>query len=51
MKKQIIVGMMLLMLTVSGCSAVSTAHTTINELAEETRAEAETESTLSLIHI
>ena len=38
MKKQMIAGMMLLVLTVSGCSAVSTAPTTINELAEETRA-------------
>ncbi len=36
MKKQMIAGMMLLVLTVSGCSAVSTAPTTINELAEET---------------
>jgi hypothetical protein len=45
MKKQIIAGMLLLVLTVSGCSAVSTAPTTINELAEETRAETETEST------
>lgn len=45
MKKQIIAGMMLLVLTVSGCSAVSTAPTTINELAEETRAEIKTEST------
>ena len=49
MKKQIIVGMMLLVLTVSGCSAVSTAPTTINELAEETRAETETESTDSIL--
>ena len=48
MKKQIIAGMMLLVLTVSGCSAVSTAPTTINELAEETRAEIETESTDSI---
>lgn len=45
MKKQMIAGMLLLVLTVSGCSAVSTAPTKINELAEETRAEAETEST------
>lgn len=43
-----IAGMMLLVLTISGCSAVSTAPTTINELAEETRAEAETESTDSV---
>lgn len=43
-----IAGMMLLVLTVSGCSAVSTAPTTINELAEETRAEVETESTDSV---
>lgn len=49
MKKQIIAGMMLLVLTVSGCSAVSTAPTTINELAEETRAEAETESTDNIL--
>lgn len=49
MKKQIIAGMMLLVLTISGCSAVSTAPTTINELAEETRAEAETESTDSIL--
>ena len=49
MKKQIIAGMLLLVLTVSGCSAVSTAPTTINELAEETRAEAETESTDSIL--
>lgn len=48
MKKRMIAGMMLLVLTVSGCSAVSTAPTTINELAEETRAEAETESTDSV---
>lgn len=41
MKKQMIAGMLLLVLTVSGCSAVSTAPTTINEFAEETRAEAE----------
>lgn len=41
--------MMLLVLTVSGCSAVSTAPTTINELAEETRAEAETESTDNIL--
>ena len=44
MKKRMIAGVMFLVLTVSGCSAVSTAPTTINELAEETRAEAETES-------
>ena len=49
MKKRIIAGMMLLVLTASGCSAVSTAPTTINELAEETRAEAETESTDSIL--
>lgn len=49
MKKQIIAGMMLLVLTVSGCSAVSTAPTTINELAEETRAETETEGTDSIL--
>lgn len=48
MKKRMIAGMMLLVLTVSGCSAVSTAPTTINELVEETRAEAETESTDSV---
>ena len=48
MKKQIIAGMLLLVLTVSGCSAVSTAPTTINELAEETRAEAETKGTDSI---
>lgn len=44
-----IAGMMLLVLTISGCSAVSTAPTTINELAEETRAETETESTDSIL--
>lgn len=49
MKKRMIAGMMLLVLMVSGCSAVSTAPTTINELAEETRAEAETESTDSIL--
>ena len=49
MKKQMIAGMMLLVLTVSGCSAVSTAPTTINELAEETRAEAETKGTDSIV--
>lgn len=49
MKKRMIAGMMLLVLTVSGCSAVSTAPTAINELAEETRAEAETESTYSIL--
>ena len=49
MKKQIIAGMLLLVLTVSGCSAISTAPTTINELAEETRAEAETDSTDSIL--
>ena len=49
MKRRMIAGMMLLVLTVSGCSAVSTAPTTINELAEETRAEAETESTDSIL--
>lgn len=49
MKKRMIAGMMFLVLTVSGCSAVSTAPTTINELAEETRAEAETESTDSIL--
>ncbi len=49
MKKQIIAGMMLLVLTVSGCSAVSTAPTTINELAEETRAEAETKGTDNIL--
>lgn len=49
MKKQIIAGMLLLVLTVSGCSAVSTAPTTINELEEETRAEAETDSTDSIL--
>lgn len=49
MKKQIIAGMMLLVLTVNGCSAVSTAPTTINELAEETRAEAETKGTDSIL--
>lgn len=40
-----IAGLLVLVLTVSGCSAVSTAPTKINELAEETRAETETEST------
>lgn len=49
MKKRMIAGMVLLMLTISGCSAVSTAPTTINELAEETRAEAETESMDSIL--
>ena len=49
MKKQMIAGMMLLVLTVSGCSAVSTAPTTINELAEETRAETETKGTDSIL--
>lgn len=49
MKKRMIAGMMFLVLTVSGCSAVSTAPTTINELAEETRAEVETESTDSIL--
>lgn len=49
MKKRMIAGMMLLVLTVSGCSAVSTAPTTINELAEETRAEAETDSTDNIL--
>ena len=49
MKKQIIAGMMLLVLTVCGCSAVSTAPTTINELAEGTRAEAETKGTDSIL--
>ncbi len=49
MKKQIIAGMLLLVLTVSGCSAVSTAPTTINELAEETRAEAEAKGTDSIL--
>ena len=48
MKKQMIAGLLLLVLTVSGCSAVSTAPTTINELAEETRAEAETKGTDSI---
>lgn len=48
MKKRMIAGMMLLVLTVSGCSAVSTAPTTINEPVKETRAEAETESTDSV---
>lgn len=47
MKKQIIAGMMLLVLTVSGCSAA--APTTINELAEETRAEAEAKGTDSIL--
>jgi len=49
MKKQIIAGMMLLVLTVCGCSAVSTAPTTINELAEETKAEAETKGMDSIL--
>lgn len=49
MKKRMIAGMMLLVLTISGCSAVSKAPTTINEFAEETRAEAETESTDSIL--
>ena len=47
MKKRMIAGMMLLVLTVSGCSAA--APTTINELAEETRAEAETKGTDSIL--
>ena len=49
MKRRMIAGMMLLVLMVSGCSAVSTAPTTINELAEETRAEAETKGTDSIL--
>ena len=49
MKKQIIAGMMLLVLTISGCSAVSTAPTEMNEPVKETRAEAETESTDSIL--
>ena len=49
MKKQIIAGMLLLVLTVSGCSAVSTAPTEMNEPVKETRAEAETESTDSIL--
>lgn len=49
MKKQIIAGMMLLALTISGCSAVSTAPTEMNEPVKETRAEAETESTDSIL--
>ena len=48
MKKQMIAGLLLLVLTVSGCSAVSTAPTEINEPVKETRAEAETESTDSI---
>lgn len=45
MKKRMIAGMMLLVLMVSGCSAVSTAPTEMNEPVKETRAEAETDST------
>lgn len=48
MKRQMIAGLLLLMLTVSGCSAVSTAPTEMNEPVKETRAEAETESTDSI---
>ena len=48
MKKQMIAGLLLLVLTVSGCSAVSTAPTEMNEPVTETRAEAETESTDSI---
>ena len=48
MKKQMIAGLLLLVLTVSGCSAVSTAPTEMNEPVKETRAEAETESTDSI---
>ena len=43
-----IAGLLLLVLTVSGCSAVSTAPTEMNEPVKETRAEAETESTDSI---
>ena len=48
MKRQMIAGMLILVLTVSGCSAVSTAPTEMNESVKETRAEAETESTDSI---
>lgn len=48
MKKQMIVGLLLLVLTVSGCSAVSTAPTEMNEPVKETRAEAKKESTDSI---
>lgn len=48
MKKQMIAGLLILVLTVSGCSAVSTAPTEMNEPVKETRAEAETESTDSI---
>jgi len=48
MKRQMIAGLLLLVLTVSGCSAVSTAPTEMNEPVKETRAEAETESTDSI---
>ena len=48
MKKQMIAGLLLLVMTVSGCSAVSTAPTEMNEPVKETRAEAETESTDSI---
>ncbi len=48
MKRQMIAGLLLLVLTVSGCSAVSTAPAEMNEPVKETRAEAETESTDSI---
>ncbi|MCM1219280.1 MAG: hypothetical protein NC311_16115 [Muribaculaceae bacterium] len=48
MKKQMIAGLVLLVLTVSGCSAVPTAPTTMNEPVRETRAETETERTDSI---
>ena len=48
MKRQMIAGLLLLVLTVSGCSAVSTAPTEMNEPVKETRAEIETESTDSI---
>lgn len=48
MKRQMIAGLLLLVLTVSGCSAVSTAPTEMNEPVTKTRAEIETESTDSI---
>ena len=45
MKKRMIAGMMLLVLTVSGCSAVSTVPTELNEPVKGTREETEAEST------
>lgn len=49
MKKQMVAGLLLLVLTVSGCSAVSTAPTEMNEPVKETRAEAETKGTDSIL--